>query len=454
MGGCAGLRRVYSTRREFLQVGTIGALGLSLPAFLAQQAKASAPGRARSVMLLWLYGGPSHIDTLDPKPAAAANIRSPFSPIATSVTGIRITELLPQLARLAHRYAVIRSMHHENSDHNVGGTIALTGVPAGGKLGGGAPVPGTRRPTLGSLATRLAPAPANGWPAFMCVGAPARVSGGASGQDAAGFGARYEPFRVEYHLEGGLRLPPQMTLLPDLNPQRLHARRQLLARMQGPAPANGTAAEHGRLGQFYDQALGLLTSPQARQALDLQAEPVNRRSRYGRTRFGQSCLLARRLVEAGVRFVQVNWSDHGEDQQTSGGDGGWDHHVRLYEFLHDHCAWTLDQALSALLEDLHERGLLDSTLVIAMGEFGRTPHINGSGGRDHWNQVYSILLSGGGVRGGQVIGASDRQGGLPAERPVHPTELHASVLAAMGLDRLALIPLGVNLDAQPVGELL
>ena len=437
------------SRREFLQCGAKSALGLTLPTLLAQRAMGRGAGSARSVILLWLYGGPSHIDLFDPKPNAPSNVRSPFSPIATRAPGMRLTELLPQLAQRADKFALIRSMHHENSDHNVGGTIALTGVPAGGRVGGGAPVPGPRKPTLGSLATRLIPARPGAWPPFTCIGAPAKVSGAASGQDAAGFGAAYEPFRLEYSLAEGLRIPAELRLAADLSPARLAERSRLLARLDEFERVAG----EGRLDSFRTQAIGLLTSPTARRALDLDAETPRMRSRYTRTRFGQSCLVARRLVEAGVPFVQVNWSDHGEDQQTSGGDGGWDHHARLYEFLQDHCAWTFDTALSALFDDLSERGLLDSTLVLAMGEFGRTPRINGSGGRDHWSDVYSILLGGGGVRGGRVIGASDREGGQPAERPVHPTELHATVFQALGLDRLALIPLGVNLDAPPVLEL-
>lgn len=442
-----------ASRRELLQLGASGALALNLQLGLTGRVQASPSGKAKSVILLWLYGGPSHIDTLDPKPLAASNVRSPFAPIDTAVPGVRMTELLPQLSQRTDRFSIVRGMSHENSDHNVGGTIALTGVPAGGKLGGGAPIPGTRRPTLGSLVTRLMGSRPGPWPPFMCIGAPAKVSGAASGQDAAGFEAHYEPFRVEYSLADGLKAPPELALLADLNPRRLTQRRELLSRLDGRATPAAGSAELARLGQFYDQALGLLTSGQTRQSLELDAEPATLRDRYGRTRFGQSCLLARRLVETGVPFVQVNWSDHGEDQQTSGGDGGWDHHVRLYEFLQDHCAWTLDQALSALLDDLQDRGLLDSTLVIAMGEFGRTPKINGSGGRDHWANVYSMLLAGGGVQGGRIVGASDHEGGYPADRPVHPTELHSTVLWAMGLDRLALIPLGINLVAEPVAEL-
>jgi len=453
MSGCANFRRLISSRREFLQMGSLGALGLSLPSLMAKRALANSEGKAKSVILLWLYGGPSHIDTFDPKPKAPSNIRSPFSPISTAVEGIQTTELLPKIAQRTDKLAILRGMHHENSDHNVGGTIALTGVPAGGKLGGGAPVSGTRRPTLGSLVTKLKSNQPGHWPPFMCVGAAARVSGGASGQDAAGFGAPFEPFRIHYKLEHGLKIPEELQLLPGLTANRLDDRKALLGQIDRFEKTIGDLAEVVRLNQFYEQALGLLTSPKARQALDLDGEPVEVRQRYGLTRFGQSCLLARKLVESGVPFVQVNWSDHGEDQQTSGGDGGWDHHWRLYEFIQDHCAWSLDQGYSALLDDLDDRGMLDETLVIAMGEFGRTPKINGCGGRDHWSNVYSIVLAGGGVQGGRVIGSSDNEGGFPADRPVHPKELHATILKATGIDRLQLIPLGIPLQEEPIDEL-
>jgi hypothetical protein len=453
MGGCTTFRRLAASRRQFLQIGALSALGISLPEVLAWRALgATMPGQARSVILLWLFGGPSHIDLFDPKPAAPAEVRGPYRRIATRVPGIHISELLPQLARLTDRYALIRSMHHDESDHNVGGTVALTGVPAGGRLGGGAPVPGATRPTLGSLIARLKGFQAGYWPPFLCVGAPTRVSGGASGQDAAGLGALFEPFRVEYSLDHRVEVPPEMTLLPGLTARRLDDRRHLLAQLD--RFEQGSTSPLQRKDAFYRQAVDLLASPAAKKALDLEAESPSLRDRYGRTRFGQSCLLARRLVEAKVPFVQVNWSNHGEDQQTSGGDGGWDHHWRLFEFLQDHCAWPLDQGVSTLLEDLQQRGLLGQTLVLAMGEFGRTPKINNCGGRDHWPGAYTVLLAGGGVQGGRVIGASDPQGAFPAERPVHPLNLHATVVEALGLDRLALIPFGVTLDADPVRELV
>ncbi len=452
---CAG-----TTRRSLMQVGTLGAFGLSLPDLLAWRAAAAATGTgtkgnpARSVVLLWLFGGPSHHDLWDPKPEAPIEVRGSFRPMRTASPDIQLTELLPQLARRARQFSLIRSMHHEESDHNVGGTVSLTGVPAGGRVGGGAPLPGVRRPTLGSLVARLRGFQAGKLPPFVCIGKPARVSGGASGQDAANLGAIYEAFRVEYGADGGVQLPPEFSPLPAISADRLSGRRRLLSRLRLPGPLPTGTPEVAGTAQFQEQALAMLTTPEARRAFRLDAEPAALRDRYGRTRFGQSCLLARRLVEAGAPFIQVNWSDHGEDQQTSGGDGGWDHHYRLFEFIQDGCyAWALDQGLSAFLDDLAQRGLLDSTLVLCMGEFGRTPKINSVGGRDHWPGVYTALAAGGGVQGGRVIGASDAIGAYPATPPIHPYQLHATVLHALGLNRLELTPLGLGFDAEPVHEL-
>jgi hypothetical protein len=442
------------TRRSLLQVGGIGALGLTLPGLLAAQPAAARPATARSVILLWLFGAPSHLDLWDLKPDAPSEVRGPFRPIRTSAPGMEISELLPQVARQAHRFSLVRSMHHDDSDHNVGGTVSLTGVPFGGKVGGGAPLPGPRRPTLGSLVARLRGFHPGQLPPFVCAGQPARVSFGASGQDAAGLGALYEAFRVEYNLDDGLKLPPEFTPSAGITTRRLDDRRRLLAQLDRFEASLDRMPELEKAGQFHRQAFSLLTSPAARKAFNLDEEPAALRNRYGRTRFGQSCLLARRLAEAAVPFIQVNWSDHGEDQQTSGGDGGWDHHWRLFEFIQDGgYAWGLDQALSALVADLQDRGMLDSTLIIATGEFGRTPKINGCGGRDHWPGVYTSLFAGGGVQGGRVVGESDTQGAYPASNAVHPFNVHATVIQALGLDRLALIPLGAGFEAEPIHEL-
>ncbi len=442
-------------RRALLQAGGLAGLGLTLPDLLqAQAASAALPASAKSVVLIWLFGGPSHIDLWDPKPDAPLEIRGAFRPIRTASPDIQLTELLPRLARRARDFSLIRSFHHENSDHNVGGTIALTGVPAGGKLGGGAPLPGTRRPTLGSLVARLRGFHPGQPPPYTCLGKPARVSGGASGQDAAGLGALYEAFRLEYSLEGGVALPPEFTPSDGISASRLRERERLLTAVDRLEERIQHSSELLKATQYHSQAFAMLTRAEARRAFHLDSESEAVRDRYGRTRFGQSCLLARRMVEAGIPFVQVNWSDHGEDQQTSGGDGGWDHHYRLFEFIQDGgFAWNLDQGLSTFLDDLRERGLLDSTLVIVMGEFGRTPKINSVGGRDHWADVYTVLFAGGGVVGGRALGSSDEQGGYPAAMPVHPLNLHATVLHALGLDRTALTPLGVGIDADPILEL-
>jgi uncharacterized protein (DUF1501 family) len=443
------------TRRSFLQAGALGALELTLPHLLAQRAAdATMTGTARSVILLWLWGGPSHFETFDPKPDAPSGVRGPFAPIRTKAPGVYVCELFPQLAAVADQFAMIRSLNHDQSDHNVGGTVALTGVPAGGRIGGGAPVPGVRKPTVGSLVAYLKGMKPGQWPPFIAVGPVCKVSGAPlSGQDAANLSASCEPFRVEYSMENGVQMPPSLQLPKEISVRRLSDRRRLLGALDALQRQTERAAEVNQFNGFYEQAFALMTSAPTKKAFDIESEPRALRDRYGRTQFGQSCLLARRLVEVGVPFVQVNWSAHAEDEQTSGGDGGWDGHWRLFEFMQERFAWILDTALSALLTDLRERGLLDSTLVIAMGEFGRTPKINGCGGRDHWPGCYSALLAGGGVRGGNVIGASDDEGAYPADRALHPTSLHATVLHTLGLDRIPLNEVGVGVEAETVTDL-
>ena len=235
--------------------------------------------------------------------------------------------------------------------------------------------------------------------------------------------------------------------------KRLDDRRQLLANLDQVVRQFDAAAGTRRVNEFQAQAMSLLTTPQAKQALDITTEPAALRDRYGRTQFGQSCILARRLVEADVPFVQVNWSGDAEDEQQ-GGDGGWDLHYRLFERMQERYCPIFDRALTALLDDLASRGRLDSTLVLAMGEFGRSPKISSLGGREHWPFGYSSMLAGGGIRGGQVSGSSDREGAAPKDRPIHPANILATVLASLGLNRIALNEMGVGIDAEPVFDVL
>jgi hypothetical protein len=443
---CAGL-----SRRAFLEVGGSSVLGLSLADLLAARAAPAAGGPARSVLLLWLWGGPAHLDTWDPKPGAPLEYRGPFCPIATSVPGVRVAELFPQVARQMHRLAIVRSLHTASNDHGVAGTIGLTGSAAGGVALDGKTQVGSARPATGSVVAR-ARGPAAGLPPFLVIGG--RLHQGRKaivGEGGGPLGAFYDPFRLEYDPAHGTRVPA-LQLPPDLTPERLGDRRRLVEAFDGLARRADAARSAGALDEYRGQALALLTDPAAARLFDLAGEPDSLKDRYGRTRFGQSCLLARRLVERGVPFVQVNWSDHVEPEEDAG-DGGWDHHYRNFQIMQDRHGPWLDQALAALLEDLHQRGLLGRTLVVAVGEFGRSPKVNAMAGRDHWEHCYSALAAGGGVRGGRVVGSSDARGGHPTDHPVTPGDLAATIHAAAGITSEMAARLGLPAAGTVIEEL-
>jgi hypothetical protein len=445
------------TRRELLQVGGSTVLGLSLADLLRARARAevASRARARAVLLLWLWGGPAHLDTWDPKPDAPLEFRGPFTSIPTRVTGVRIAELFPQVAGLAHRFALIRSLQTGSNDHGVAGTIGLTGSAAGAVGLNGQPLPGTVRPAIGSVVARVRDAEegeGSALPPFLVVGG--RLHQGKKsivGEGGGVLGGRYDPFRLEYDPAGGTRVPA-LQLLPDLTPERLADRQHLLRSLDRLE----SRVQHVRAARVLDdyrrQALAMLTTPEARKIFDLGREPEAVKNRYGRTRFGQSCLLGRRLVEHGVPFVQVNWSDHVEAEEDSG-DGGWDHHYRNFQIMQDRHGPWLDRGLSALLEDLHERGLLESTLVLAVGEFGRTPKINDKAGRDHWPGCYSALLAGGGVQGGRVIGRSDPRAASPHTQPLTPADLAATIHHVVGLRSQQIQTLGLAGEGKVIEEL-
>jgi hypothetical protein len=409
---------------------------------------AEKSARAKSIILLWLWGGPSHLDLFDLKPKAPIQYRGPYAPIATSVPGIQISELLPQLARRAGRYAIIRSLHCESNDHGIAGTIGLTGSQAGGTSLGGQVQPGALRPTHGAIVSKvLGGAPV--LPRFVTMGGTLHQGKRQiKGEGGGPLGALHDPFRLEYDPEVGVKLP-QFDLLEGQTVDLLSSRRGLSQTLDELARHLDESPQIERLDQFRQQAYSLLTSPAAREVFDLQREPERLRSHYGRFRFGQCCLLARRLVQAGVRFVQVNWSSHVEPVEDTG-DGGWDMHDRNFQQLQDRHAWMLDQSLSALLDDLEERRLLDDTIVIAVGEFGRTPKINEKAGRDHWQQCYSGLVAGGGFKVGQVIGESDARGEFPASRPLTPADLYHTALHQMGIGTTQLTTAGLV----PLGEVI
>jgi hypothetical protein len=445
---CQGL-----TRRAFVQVGASSVLGLSLADLLRLRAQgpAASTGPARSVLLLWLWGGPAHLDTWDPKPGAPLEFRGPFSAIATRTTGVRVCELFPQVARLSDRYTLLRSLHTGSNDHGVAGTIGLTGSAAGGVQLDGKQLPGGVRPATGSVVAKARGGSAK-VPPFLVIGGRLHQGKKAiAGEGGGALGGLYDPFRLEYDPVRGTRVPA-LHLPPDLTPERLGDRQRLLQAFDHAAERTDALIAGKALDDYRGQAFAMLTSPTAARLFDLGREKDALKDRYGRTRFGQSCLLARRLVEHGVPFVQVNWSDHVEAEEDAG-DGGWDHHYRNFQILQDRHAPWLDQALAALLHDLSDRGLLETTLVIAVGEFGRSPKINATAGRDHWEHCYSALVAGGGVKGGRVIGSSNARGERPHDRPLTPADLAATVQHAVGIGSEQAQTLGVAVDGKVIEEL-
>lgn len=431
---CGGI-----ARRALLEAGALGALGLTLPQYAALAARA----RPRSVILLWLWGGPPHLDTFDPKPDAPSEYRGPYRAIPTSVSGIQVSELLPRLAKRAHLYTILRTLNHGTNDHGLAGATGLTGrTPQGGAV----------QPHVGSIVSRM-----RGFqpPLSTFVAIGERMEQGhrrITGEGGGILGSVYDPFRLKYDPEQGVLLgevvPPHEVTQP-----RVDRRQRLLSTLAGSEQAVAGTRETRALERFYEQAFSLMTSSEGRRVFDLSREPDPLRDTYGRHRFGQSCLLARRLVETGVPFVQVNWSQHVEAEEDAG-DGGWDNHYRNFEMLAERQSWPFDQACAALLDDLNTRGMLRDTLVVAMGEFGRTPKINPAAGRDHWQSCYSAVMAGGGVRGGQVVGSSDDRGEYPASRPISPADVCQTMLECAGITRTDVLGLGLPADGEVIRELL
>lgn len=435
-----------ASRRELLQVGAVGLLGLNLPDVLsykarAQSAASRAPGfgRAESLIFLYLQGSPSHIDVWDPKPDAPVEYRGEFAPIATTVPGMILSETLPRLAQQAQRFTLVRSLGVRPrglTNHGAAIYMLMTGYDPSNFSLTGLAVPPSREdlPSIGSLVARYRPTD-RGAMSYVALGGPVRegsVTG--VGQFAGVLGGAYNPYQMYDDATGLVRLE-SLTLPPDITLGRLQARIDLRSRLGttnlGPADFDG----------YYQQAFSLLESARAARAFRLDLEATSMRESYGRTKFGQSCLLARRLIERGSRFVQVNWPAGSDTEPVAGPDGSWDTHRNNFSMLRDWRCPVFDRALAALLEDLSARGLLERTLVVAIGEFGRSPRIGapttnnvGPGGRDHWPACYTCLLAGGGVPGGSVYGASDRHGAYPERQPVHPYDLLATLYHALGID--------------------
>ena len=416
------------TRRRFFEAAGIAGLGLGLGAGSARGARFvdTTKKPIRSCILIFYYGGPSHLDTWDLKPAAPAEVRGDYRAIATSVPGLQVCEHLPRMAPLMHKVALVRSMHHPMRNHNSAAAEALTGhTPAGGDQElltddpRGLPTFGSAISyALGSRA-HILPYVALPYTLYNVVQLPGQTSGL--------LGGAYDRFQVE-----GDPSNPDFHMAAFDGVGDLSGRADLLRRLDrtplsGSPRATGWGERAVRADIYRERALRLIASSQVRHLFDLDKEPSALRERYGRHRLGQSMLLARRLAEGGVNFVAVF------DGQTNGQDANWDSHEKLFA-RHRQLLPPSDQALSALVEDLDARGLLGSTLVVALGEFGRTPKINKSGGRDHWPDCYSVLLAGGGVTGGAVHGASDTIGAYPAADPVTPADLAATLYWRFGLD--------------------
>lgn len=446
------------SRRGVLQIGASSVLGLSLSDLLRQRAAGSSPGSAKAVVLLWLWGGPSQLDTFDPKPNAPLEYRGPFGTIPTKIPGVRFCELFPKIAEVSDRLSLIRSLVTTSNDHGVAGTIGLTGSGAGGKGLDGIPLPGSPRPATGSVVARALSTPGarknakEQLPPFLVIGG--RLHQGKKpiiGEGGGPLGPIYDPFRLEYDPIHGTKAPA-LQLDAQLTPDRLGDRQTLMKSLDRVEKAVQAGGRTGGLDQYRAQAFAMLTSPKAREMFDLEREPGKLRDEYGRTRFGQSCILARRLVEHGVPFVQVNWSDHVEAEEDAG-DGGWDHHYRNFQIMQDrHAAW-LDRAVSTFLRDLDQRGLLQSTLVLAFGEFGRTPKINDKAGRDHYPGCFSALAFGGGVVGGRVLGESDARAEKPRDLPLTPADLCATVHHAAGITSDQAVALGVTTGGKVIDGL-
>jgi hypothetical protein len=428
------------SRREMLRAGGLGLLGLSLSELtgrreaLSGDTRAIVPaGRAKSCIVLFLMGGPPQHSTWDPKPNAPAEVRGQFGPIATSVPGIQIGELLPLSAQVMHHVCLLRAVSTGDNAHSSSGYYMLTGQPHQPmnfeNANPGAP---NNWPTLGALVSRLGSS-SSALPAAVRLPHHIFNTDGSvwPGQDAGFFGRGYDPWL--FHCQPGspdFRLP-EFSLSADLSLGRLADRRSLLEQFNRRLAALDRGESLAQYDRGARQALDVLTSPAAQAALRLDLEADLVRERYGRTQFGQSALLARRLVEAGVSLVQVNWF-RGADEPPD--NPCWDSHTDETRRLKENLAPPFDRAFSALVSDLADRGLLGETLVVCLAEFGRTPKFNSRGGRDHWGSVFSIALAGGGVHGGMVHGASDKLGAYPETGLVRPADLHATILHCLGLD--------------------
>ena len=433
------------SRRDAIRVGGLTAMGLGLGEFFRVQRAAASniTARAKSCVLIWLDGGPRHLETFDPKPDAPSEVRGPLETIATSVPGIQFSECMPRLAQMADKLAVIRSMTSPLGEHNFGTPYLMTGYK---------PTPVLDYPAYGAVLSHLRNSagvlpPNIAVPSFR-VGGAGMTGGGYLPASTRPFSVGGDPAKRNFEVR-------DLDFYRGLDLDRLDRRKEFVNAIDRFSDQAGRVP--GASNPDLERAYQLVANASAKRAFDLSQEPENIRQRYGAKTIGQSCLIARRLVERGVPFVTVT-------------NRGWDTHASLYTRLKEGYTGakvpvglipSLDLAMSGLLQDLDERGMLDETLVVVMGEFGRTPKLNTAGGRDHWPRVFSVALAGGGIRGGQIIGSSDAVGESPKDRPVTPSDLAATIYTLLGVDpELELHtpdgrPVRVSPHgAQPVGELI
>jgi Protein of unknown function (DUF1501) len=418
------------TRRQFVRVGALSALGLGLPDLLRLEAASPAERRPVSCILLWMNGGPSHLDTFDPKPDAPAEVRGEFGTVPTRTPGVRFSEHLPRLARVSDRFSLLRSVTSNDNGHETATHYVLTGYRF---------TPALEYPSYGSVVSREFGGRSE-MPSYVLLG------GYPFGYGGAGYmGGVYNPFTIEGNpAAAGFRVR-DVALPGGVGLERV-ARRRTLREAVDVLHSRVEVAAVKAMDSYYEKAYALVTSPRAKRAFDLGLEPARVREVYGMTPFGQSCLLARRLIEAGVRFVTIN-------------SGGWDTHQDNFNSLRGSRLPELDLGYSALLGDLESRGLLEDTLVVWMGEFGRTPKVNPSAGRDHWAQAMAVAMGGGGVKRGLVIGETNARGEEPKSRPIRVEDIAATIYHALGIDAAKEYltpesrPVRINYDGEPVAEL-
>ena len=448
---CDGL-----SRRSFLQLGVAGIASVGLPSLLrARETSKETLGQSKktSVILIWLDGGPSHMDLYDMKPDAPAEYRGIWKPIRTKVPGFDITEMFPLQADITDKFSIVRSLHHDTGDHFAGGHRMLTTKDMG--VSGAKNEP--RFPGIGAIVARECGPRRPGLPAYVGVPHASSIGLNPGYFGAHQLGAQYNPFETHGDPSAPNFTVQNLNLAKGLSVEKLDDRRSLVKHFDTARREIDTLADSKAMDRFSQEAFDFVSGPTARQAFDIAKEDPRHRDRYGRHNWGQSTLLARRLVEAGCTFVTVHY-------------GGWDHHWDLKKSMESYLP-MVDSALTSLFIDLDERGLLDSTLVMLCGEFSRTPKMNDGGnggapmsmgtpGRDHWGNSMFCLMGGGGVKGGLIVGSTDRLGTRPNSREVTPCNIHATIYRVLGIDpKLQLLdpsgrPVSVLDDPEPIEELL